>query len=208
MNNYRLFGGVLRSDLDFPELPSAHDRERPTWTLRSIQGNAPEPNGEQLGTDQVNADVRVVLYRQPAGYRMIFDDTGCFDISADGSTITWYRSNDVDTGNARADLTGRVLAAALHARGTTCLHGSAIVLNRQAIGFIAPKRHGKSTLALALVSAGARLLTDDTLPVAAGPPARAYPGLHAARLWPDSAARVSIGHTASADPDEKQLFAD
>jgi hypothetical protein len=138
---------------------------------------------------------------------MVFDDTGCFAISHDGSTITWYRAGDIDVVSARLDVTGRVLAAALHAAGTICLHGSAVVLDEHAIGFIAPKRHGKSTLALALVSDGARLLTDDTLPVKAGPPPLAHAGLHTARLWPDSAARLSLGD-ARLQPDRKQLFSD
>jgi hypothetical protein len=207
MPDYRLFGGILRSDLEFPELQTA-ENERPSWTLDSITGSAPTASGELLGSDVVTTAVRVAFYRRPTGFRMVFDDTGCFDISHDGSTISWYHTGDINVANARLDLTGRVLAAALHAAGTICLHGSAVVLDERAIGFMAPKHHGKSTLALALVSDGARLLTDDTLPVEAGPPPVAHPGLHAARLWPDSAARMSVGDATRADTDEKQLFAD
>jgi hypothetical protein len=42
----------------------------------------------------------------------------------------------------------------------------------RALGFLAPKFHGKSTLAYALVAAGAGSITDDTLPVELRDPSR------------------------------------
>ena len=203
--HYRLFGGVLRSDFEIPELRLVTSAP-PSWTLTSTRGAPPVPDGELLGTDVVTGDVRVRLYRSASGLRMAFDDTGCFDVSANGRMITWIRGTDVNEASARADLTGRVLAAALHAAGTLCLHGSAVVTRDKAIGFVAPKFHGKSTLALALARAGAKLLTDDTLPVAAGAPAIARPGLHVARLWPDSAERVGLGAPSDRTGGQKQLF--
>src|SRR5690606_30149341 len=116
-------------------------------------------------------------------------------INDDGATINWTHPVDVPTANARADLTSRVMATALYASGMVCLHGSAVVPDTEAIGFVAPKYHGKSTLAMALVRSGARLLTDDTLPVVPGSPPFAQPGLHATRLWPDSAERVGMGES-------------
>ena len=205
LHHYRLFGGVLASDVEIPEL----ERVQPgpaTWSLYSAVGSPAESNGEELGSDVVTGDVRVRLYRQPAGFRLVFDDTGCFDISAAGDRISWTHQADVSMRNARADLTSRVLAAALHAAGTVCLHGSAVVASGQAFGFLAPKFHGKSTLALALVRSGAKLLTDDTLPVMPGATPLACPGLHATRLWADSAARVGIGSAHESKEGEKMLF--
>lgn len=199
MHYYRLFGGTLGSDIEIPELECV-DRAHPTWTLLSNVDEVPAVDGEPIGSDTVNGDVQVHMYRRTSGLRMVFDDTGCFDISADGATITWTHRADVSITNARADLTSRVIAAALYASGTVCLHGSAVVPEAEAIGFMAPKYHGKSTLALALVRSGARLLTDDTLPVLPGSPAIASPGLHATRLWPDSAERVGIGTPQAVEP--------
>lgn len=205
MQHYHVFGGVLRSDFEIPELRSVASVP-PTWTLTSEIGETPAVDGELLGSDSVVGDVRVSMYRRAAGLRLAFDDTGTFDLSPDGSAISWTRPPDMKAADARADLTGRVLAAALHAAGTVCLHGSAVVTGGEAIGFVAPKFHGKSTLALALAGAGARLLTDDTLPVVAGTPATACPGLHAARLWPDSAERVGLGRPRDGLDGQKQLF--
>lgn len=202
---YRLFGGVLESDIVIPELERVEARA-PTWTLRSRTGALPAADGVALGTDQVTDDVQVRLYRRPGGLRMVFDDTGVFDIGEGGRTIEWVHSPGVSIEDARADLTSRVLAAALHEAGTVCLHGSAVVVGGEAIGFVAPKFHGKSTLALALVRAGARLLTDDTFPVMPGPPPQACPGLHATRLWADSAERVGLGRASADKTGAKLLF--
>ncbi len=65
----------------------------------------------------------------------------------------------------RADLLGRVMALAAHADGRLTLHASAVSVAGRAVAFVGPKHAGKSTLALALVRKGARLLTDDTLVV-------------------------------------------
>ena len=75
-----------------------------------------------------------------------------------------------------------------------------------AIGLVAPKRHGKSTLALALVRSGGRLLTDDTLPIDLSEHPIAHPGLHATRLWADSAERVALGSPHASATGEKVLF--
>ena len=205
MHHYQLFGGVLRSDFEIPELRSVPPTP-PAWTLTSRTGVVAEPHGDLLGSDVVTGDIRVCLYRRDRQLRMVFDDTGSFDISADGRSLAWMHPEAVSEASARADLTGRVLAAALHAAGTMSLHGSAVVPDEEAIGFVAPKFHGKSTLALALAGSGARLLTDDTLPVMAGAPAMVRPGLHAARLWPDSAERVGLGAARNATAGRKQLF--
>lgn len=205
MHHYLLFGGVLDSEVEFPELQATAPRP-PRWSLRCSSAARALPDGEHLGTDVVAGETRVNLYRRADGLRLLFDDTGCFDVSADGSRITWHRPAGASPRDARADLTSRVIAAALYAAGTVCLHGSAVVMDGVAVGFVAPKLHGKSTLALALVRSGARLLTDDTLPILPGAPPVAQPGLHAARLWEDSAARVALGRAAEAAPGGKRLF--
>lgn len=205
MYRYRLFGGILLSDVELPELERSGPGE-PRWILESHSGPPPRPDGIQLGEDSVTGEVRVRMCRQENGLRVRFDDTGSFDISSDGARIRWYRPEAAKLADVRADLTGRILAAALHAAGTLSLHASAVVLGENAIGLIGPKGHGKSTLSLALVAAGGALLTDDTFPVQVGDQAMGLPGLHAARLWPDSASRVGLGEISSADPGEKFIF--
>lgn len=195
----------MRSAVEFPELKPAAPQV-PWWTLRCVETLPATPHCELLGEDVVTGDVRVRMYRDQDRFRIAFDDTGTYEISGDGRRIDWLRPADVSMEAARADLTSRVLAAALHAAGCVSLHASSVVVNGRAIAFIAPKHHGKSTLALSLVKAGARLLTDDTLPVEPGPPAVARAGLHSTRLWEDSAALVALGEAHPSQEGAKRVF--
>jgi hypothetical protein len=146
-------------------------------------------DGQLLGSDIVFGETRVTGFRLPDGYRLVFDDTGRFEISRDGSMITWHRPRDVQLDAALADITSRVLAMALHAGGIFTLHASAVSIGNAGVAFLAPKYHGKSTLCSALVLAGARALSDDTVPVRPGSVPRLSPGLPRLRLWTDAASR-------------------
>jgi hypothetical protein len=187
---YDVFGGTLRSELQLGELPLSQGNAA-DWTLRVVEGAAPPPpEGELLGTDTVYGETMVRGFRRPDGLGLVFDDTGRFDVSADGTLITWHRPSDVVIESAQADITSRVLALALHAGGVFTLHASAVSIHGAGVAFLAPKLHGKSTLCSALVLAGARALSDDTVPVRPGAQPRLSPGLPRLRLWSDTASRL------------------
>jgi len=83
---------------------------------------------------------------------------------------------------------GIVLAHWLERRSVLALHASAVVIGEGAVGFLAPKEGGKTTLAAALLRAGRSLLADDLLALeetAGG--IRANPGVPQMRMWPDDA---------------------
>lgn len=187
MFQYNVFGGVLRTPLEFPELPLTSGI--PTWTLELGDVASPLPE-HAIGDDNVYGDVSVRCYRTGSGHSLVYDDTGRFDISDEGALITWYRPAEeseqlLEAG--RADVIGRVLALALHQQGILTLHASAIAVGDEGMALLAPKGHGKSTLATALLGAGAKLLSDDTLPVATAGVVRLRPGVPQLRLWRDSA---------------------
>jgi len=185
---YDVFGGVLKSDMPFEELP-ASSSSIADWSLDQDAPEAPS-QGEHLGEDVVYGTTLVHGYRTADGYALEFDDTGRFDISHDGVMIRWKKPDTVVLDAARADITSRVLALALHAKGVFSLHASAVSVPSGGITFMAPKHHGKSTTCSALVLAGARALSDDTVPVRPGNPPLLAPGLPRLRLWTDSAARL------------------
>ena len=185
---YEVFGGTLRSELRIEELPDSSARDA-DWTLNVIDGSSSAPEGELLGSDTVFGDTRVRGFRMADGFGLVFDDTGRFDVSRDGSVITWHRPTDVALDSALADLTSRVLALALHANGVFTLHASAVSIGGAGIAFLAPKHYGKSTFCSALVLAGARALSDDTVPVRPGSTPRLSPGLPRLKLWSDAASR-------------------
>jgi hypothetical protein len=196
LRSYRVFGGILQSELDLPDLPEAEPRvgQPADWTVR--RGEVPDPTSDSrlLGQEEVQADVDVRLVQDGPAWRLEYDDTGVFQISDDGHDIVWDPGTrglpEMDA--VRKDILGRVLAVALHRSGVPSLHGSAAVVGRTALVFVAPKGHGKSTTALALVKQGGRLLADDTVAVASpedGP--TVLPGVPSVLLWRDSADRVA-----------------
>jgi hypothetical protein len=149
-----------------------------------------------MGSEEVEPGIRVTLWRHARGLRLVFDDTGAFDISADGTRIDWAQPAEPDLASVRKDVLGRVLAICLHQQGIIALHGSAVQLGEVAIAFLAPKFHGKSTTAAALVDSGARLLADDIVAVSTGDPPTVLPSVPFIQLWKDSAARVAPGSVA------------
>lgn len=203
---YDVFGGTLRSELPLGELPDS-SAGIANWTLRVVdQGASPGPAGEPLGSDTVFGETRVYGFRREDGFGLVFDDTGRFDVSSDGSEITWHRPADVVLDAAAADITSRVLALALHANGVFTLHASAVSIHGAGVAFLAPKLHGKSTLCSALVLAGAKALSDDTVPVRPGDVPRLSPGLPRLRLWSDAAMRLFGVERGESDVLRKQLM--
>ncbi len=205
-----VFGGVLETELPFPELPPAPDTAQTSWTLERRDTEPPPLDATSLGGDDVDQGITVELFKLEEGFRLVYSDTGTFDLFERGDRIVWYPGTAWTEKTARIDVLGRVLAVALHARGELTLHASAAAFDRGTIAFIAPKLHGKSTTALAVVRSGARLVTDDTLGVTIEEKPRAVPGVHAVRLWSDSADRVGTEDAAvdANGPGGKLLISD
>lgn len=208
MRFYEIFGGILESELEFPELrairPGVAD-----WIVRATDAPVPDGVAESIGWDAVEPNVRVHAYRLPSGYRLHFDDTGVFDVSSDGHEISWHRSPSADERAVRLDLAGRVLALALHIGGCLCLHASAVSIGGRAIAFLAPKGSGKSTLAIALERAGAEFMSDDIVPVEVTPEPVARPGAHSVRMFRDTAATLGMQMDLAMDAStSKPMFRD
>ena len=189
MTDYTIFGGVLRTALEFPSL-RAQAAAHPTWTLDRSAAEAMPTDAEALGTDQVDATAHAHLYRSRHGWHLVYDDPGRFDIDRSGRTLVWRAPEAAPVDAARLDVMGRVLATAMHAAGDVCFHASAVAIEGEAIALVGAKGVGKSTLAWALVRGGASLLTHDTLRVRLSATPHAYPGDHELRLRADAATRL------------------
>lgn len=178
------------------------------WRI-AVGCGSPEPSGvDPLGADLVYGDIHVRAYAVGNDLRLAFDDTGVFEIHTVGRRILWYPGPSVTEASVRSDLLGRVMALAVHADGHLALHASAVSIDGRAVAFLGPKAAGKSTLALALVRCGARLLADDTLVVRLGAgTAHATPGVQRMRLWDDSARalRVAVSEPVGAKPTVDRL---
>ncbi len=212
MHDYTVYGGWLRSAIPIPELrprriATSEDPRQALWHFEVATSPAPAvANGETTGRDELIPGVYAQLIRAPNVVRLAFDDSGTFDVVEHGRRIVWYPRDGCVPDVARADLVGRVLPLTLHDRGLTSLHGSAVVLGTRAIAFLAPKNHGKSTLALALVEQQhARLLSDDTL-IVSPETGVAEPGVHSVRLWDHTARRFSHLRGGRLVLSEKRVF--
>lgn len=182
---YRVFGGVIDSELHFPELVEAAGSESAEWTLRVQNSVPPGLDLSLLGERKLGPET-YSLWRTPLGFRLQYSHAGVFDVSHDGADMVWYLRADALPELVRSIVLGPALALALELAGFLCLHGSAVAVGGQAIVFLGPKHHGKSTLATALLAADAQLIGDDLIAVAPGPPAMVRPGVPSVRLWDDA----------------------
>jgi hypothetical protein len=149
----------------------------------------------------------VRLHRVEGGYWYEHLCTGNYLIADGGCRIEYQPRPGASLDAVRFDLLGRVIALALRVGGMLCLHGSGIRLDRGVVGFFASKGAGKSTLASALVRAGAQLASDDLLVIQPGPPATVLPGVPRLRLRDDSFESTLLDVcTAERGPDGKQVI--
>lgn len=206
MNLFSIYGGCLQSDVPLPCLPAGTGR--PTWRLRRADGAAPRVELFPLGEDRVDPGVSVRLSRHVGGLRLTYDDSGTFDLHDGGARIEWYPGADARLEAVQLDVLGRVLPAALHEMGSLCLHGSAVEIAGTAVAFVAPKHHGKSTMARAMAIAGGRVLSDDVVAVDLAPSPVVRPGVAGVRLWRDAAARVADVSDAMPDAYGKFVLRD
>lgn len=191
MRTYTVFGLRLRTDVSLAEAEEA-DGDAFDCILRH-RAEAPPPfAGAELGEEIVFADVRVHSFARESGYRLAYDDTGAFDISGDGSEITWWSGGRPADDAVETDILGRVLAFALHGKGILTLHASAVDVAGSGIAFLGPKAFGKSTLATAMVNRGSRLITDDSLAVELSMPPKLRPGIQHIRLRQDAATHNKV----------------
>jgi hypothetical protein len=105
----------------------------------------------------------------------------------DGCEITVERAPGSTPLDIETFLLSAVAGVVLHQRGVLPLHASCVEIDRMAIALCGTSGLGKSTLAAALVSKGAILLSDDICAVRfSGEGAFAVQGSAGLRLWPDS----------------------
>jgi hypothetical protein len=187
---YTLFGSGFASDLTCAELREGGDSPI-GWQLRTAAARAPAVRAEdRVGSVETLPGIWARLSRLPAGgFRFDVDDAGDFDISADGRVIVWYRPSPELEAQACMYATSLLLALSFHIAGALSLHASAVAVDGAGIAFMAPKFHGKSTLAAVTVRSGGHLITDDTLVVQGDPP-RLLPGVQAIRLRADAERHV------------------
>ncbi|MET1111490.1 MAG: hypothetical protein ABWX67_08205 [Allosphingosinicella sp.] len=171
VHRYRLFGLIVESEVELPELVADSGAGAPDVrvSLRTI-ANAPDaPAGLHIEGD----DALLVI---PAIGRFL---------TRGGREMLVEPAPRVSPRNLRLYLLGSAFAAILHQRSLLPLHANAVVVAGRAIGFMGHPGAGKSTLAAWFHDRGFDVLADDVCVVTPGPGSAplAHPGIPRLRLW-------------------------
>lgn len=120
-------------------------------------------------------------------HRIDYADGTSIVLDASASRIWAHPAQDATIEDTAAYVLGPALGFALHLRGVTCLHASAIVMQGRAIAFVGAAGAGKSTLAAAFANRGYAVLTDDVAALTdRGDRFDVRPAYPRVRLWPES----------------------
>jgi hypothetical protein len=112
-------------------------------------------------------------------------------VSGDGHDIRYRRLPRATTESLNTYLLGQVLSFSLLAFGVEPLHGTAVVVDGEAIGFLGDCGYGKSTLGAAFLRLGYPVLTDDLMVLERTASGYAvHPGMPRIKLFPSVARRV------------------
>jgi hypothetical protein len=166
MPDYFVFGGCLRSAIEFPELPEARGLA-PSWTLE-IAPLGDDRGAEPLGELSLSPTCSTRISRRGRTYRYAHSCTGTFEVSDEGRRIVYDPAERAHPDSVRMDVVARVLLLCVEQRSVLWLHGSSVAIDGAAVGFLGPSGAGKSTMGLLLARAGSHPISDDTLPVSVG----------------------------------------
>jgi hypothetical protein len=186
---YTTFGTSIVSNVEIPDFlesgPAPGDIEVTVGSLPDLPG-APEIWFE---SEYRTADGAPLFTIARAGDHHLFRYAdGCsFTISSSGSEIHGVSLLGASLSDLFTYLTGPILGFAFRLRGIAVLHSSAVTMNGKAVLFLGHPTAGKSTTTAALVLGGARLISDNLVPLfEEGETLLARPGYPRIRLWPDS----------------------
>lgn len=172
MNRYRLAGLNVASSVPLP-LPSVGADA----ALRSadVQFNVADPEtipdaipkGRVLQFARLSSETCAFTVEVDGTIRAILPGVFCATYDREGRHVTLKMDSRHPTGMFEVMAAAAVWGALLRIRGHSILHASAVRFDSLNVGFFGPSGSGKSTLAALAFSAGARVLSDDLLPLAA-----------------------------------------
>lgn len=164
----------------------------PDVTVREgspIERTMETPSGRVLLDFGELPDRWYTAVERPDGSVLLRVYTVCdFEISAGASDVVLRMVTGADPGMGAILTSGTLIALLLQLRGGLVLHASAVELDDMVIAFLGHSGMGKSTMAALMCTAGARVVTDDVLPVTPGPVPTVHPGATELRLRPGAEA--------------------
>lgn len=150
---YKVYGLVVSSEFELKELDPCERPQSVDVTVKYSKLGLFHPDANQ--------EFSFSKHRQ----KIILPAVGAFILEG-SSTVYVEPKPGVSEDLLAVPLLGPILAILLHLRGLFILHGSAIVYEGKAYGFVGDKGAGKSTLAsMLLKNPDVQFLTDDLLVV-------------------------------------------
>jgi hypothetical protein len=142
----------------------------------------------------------MLIEREASGdYRIHAPDYGTFRVARDGREIL-VAPDHPSPWRWQRYLVGQALPLAAILQGVEVLHASAVAIDGLAVGLAGASYSGKTTIAMALVEQGARLLCDDVLAVEPdGAGLLAHPGPAIVNLRHGAAASLAAADGASTE---------
>lgn len=174
MHYYTAYRFTLASSLILPEFQE---------TIRSFPDIQISIISESL--DNGKKDEEIVVNKLMNGISFDWDGFGRYEIR-NGREISVAPREHANQDVTRIPLYNVALAAVLQQKNLLVLHGSAIEINGKAFILLGNKGHGKSSLTVALLKRGHRLLSDDVTAVSFRDTIQVLPGIPIVKLWPDT----------------------
>jgi len=179
---YKVYGLNIRSSLEFIELTAGEETTDVTIDFGTFPDHIENP---------VFAGVRYEVGNNQ--FLLKVDGVARFLVEK-GQSIVIDRTEGGSDNEIRLFLLGSAISALIHQRGLLPIHGSAVVINNQAVIFSGISGAGKSTLAAGFLQRGYKLLADDICVISLDETGRpiVHPGYPQMKLWADSMEK--LGH--------------
>lgn len=181
MNTYSVYGLVISSEIELPDLGDPLvDSAHPDVTIR-IGPLAPPADSVPL--------LAHGLWRSGEACGVAVDDVARYEARA-GREILVDPAPGADPAAVRLFLLGTMMGALMMQRGNLVLHGNAIRIGNSCAVVVGHSGAGKSTLAAEFAGRGIDVLSDDVVPVDQhGMALTGYPRI---KLWDDALERLGI----------------
>lgn len=165
MTSTMLYGLRIGADFDLHD-SGVHDERDPEVVVHStgvLRDWRPQPEGEVLLDFGTHEPWYTLVRLDDGSYHYRVHSIGDFVISSDVTSVDMRLHVDAVPGMDAIMTTGTLLSLLLFLRGTSVLHGSAVEVNGDGIGFVGHSGQGKTTMATLFCGEGASVITDDVL---------------------------------------------
>jgi hypothetical protein len=188
---YRLYGVAVETPLAF-----SHNVPRTAEPPALRVTPSPDPFPPSLWDEMTlvkreagpGVSIPSTLLRHPDGRRWGLRFADAADFLLTPRAIGYHLADPALAYGVEIWLLGTVFSLWNELRGVPALHTAAVAVDGRGVGLLATNKGGKSSLAAALMQAGAALLTDDILMVErTGDGVLGAPSYPQMRMWPDQA---------------------